>query len=128
MRNSVELEKLAHIFVFSVCEPVTGFSFQVLLYIVRVGLSRRFFFAGYIDELKIGMVAVLSAQIGCSLYASPAGATIDSPEVNEEYFAGMRSNDTAENIGSFPRRKLVGCCPSCRMNNGWTVCRAPQVP
>lgn len=73
MRNSVELEKLAHIFVFSVCEPVTGFSFQVLLYIVRVGLSRRFFFAGYIDELKIGMVAVLSAQVGRSLYATPAG-------------------------------------------------------
>lgn len=109
MRNAVELEELAHVLVFRVRQAVAGFAFQVLLHIVRIGFLGRFVFAGDVDKLEFGMVMVLLAQVGCGLYASPTGTAGGCPEVDKQYLARMRSDNTAEDVGGFPLRQLIGC-------------------
>lgn len=104
MRNAVELEELAHVLVFRVRQAVAGLAFQMPLHIVCIGFLGRLVFASDVDKLELGMVAILLAQVGCGLYASPAGTAGGGPEVDKQYFACMRSDNTAEDVGGFPLR------------------------
>lgn len=108
MRNAVELEELAHVLVFRVRQAVAGFAFQVLLHIVCIGFLGRFVFAGDVDKLELGMVAILLAQVGRGLYASPTRTAGGGPEVDKQNLARMRSDDAAEDVGRFSLGQLIG--------------------
>ena len=102
MGDAVEAEELAHVFVVRVRQAVAGLAFQMLLHIVCIGFLGRFVFAGDIDKLELGVVAVLFAQVGRRLYASPAGTAGGGPEVDEQHLARMGGYDAAEDVGGFP--------------------------
>ena len=100
MRNAVEAEELAHVFVVRVRQAVAGLPFQMFLYIVRIGFLGRLPFAGDVDELELRVVAVLLAQVGRRLYASPARTTGGGPEVDEQHLARW-----------WPRSRRTAPCP-----------------